>query len=133
MVFVFLDQETPRDRDLLESLNSHLKDFGSERTQVLVVLRMTARQTRELADERGMSIPILADASGSMARDFDADDGRSNRSVAIVADKYGRIVRRFDPISPQDDPSEVTSALLYAVRALGSGALEGPGSKSSQR
>ena len=127
MVFVFLDQESSRDLDLLENLNSHLKDFGSERAQVLVVLRVTARRARELADERGMAIPILADASGAMARDFDADDGSSNRSVAIVADKDGRVVRRFDPISAEDDASEVTKALLYAVRALGSGALEGPG------
>ena len=127
MVFVFLDRESPRDRELLESLNSHLRDFGSERSQVLVILRITARQARELADERGMAIPILADASGAMARDFDADDGRSTRPVAIVADKDGRVVRRFDPISAEDDASEVTSALFYAVRALGSGALEAPG------
>jgi peroxiredoxin len=126
LVIVFVDLESDDDRDLLGALSSHHKDFGRERSQVLAVARVTARETREISEDMGLSIPILADASGAMARNFDAEDGdRSTKRVAVVADKEGRVVRRFDPLPIQDDPTGVTEALLYAVRAIGSGSLDG--------
>jgi peroxiredoxin len=126
IVIVFVDPNSPDDRDLLENLGAHHKDFGAERSQILAVARATARETRQIGEELGLTIPILADASGAMARDYDAEDEAGNtKRVAVVADKEGRLVRRFDPLPVQDDPTAVTEALLYAVRAIGSGTLGG--------
>jgi peroxiredoxin len=125
MVIVFVDPNSDEDRNLLTELSSRHKDFGSERSQILAVARITAKDTRQIADDMGLSVPVLADASGAMARDYDAEDadGRTRR-VAVVADKEGRLVRRFDPLPIQDDPTGVAEALLYAVRAIGSGSLD---------
>ena len=82
--------------------------------------RGSRRQTRETSEEMDLSVPLLADASGAMARAYDAEE----RPVAVVADKEGRLLRRFDPLPVEDDVSEVTDALLYAIRAIGTGALD---------
>jgi peroxiredoxin len=125
MVIVFVDPGSNEDRSLLAELSSRHKDFGSERSQILTVARITARDTRQIADDMGLSVPLLADASGAMARNFDAEDADGGtRRVAVVADKEGRMVRRFDPLPIEDDPTAVTEALLYAVRAIGSGSLD---------
>lgn len=125
LVVVFIDLASEEDRELLEALSAHHKDFGSERSQILAVARATARETRQASEDMGLSIPVLGDASGSMARDYDAEvDGRTKR-VAVVADKEGRLIRRFDPLPTDDDPTGVIEALLYAVRAIGSGTLGG--------
>lgn len=123
LVLVFLNLEHDGETALLSELNARHKDFGSERAQVLAIVKMTARQTRETAEKMGLSVPLLADASGAMTRAFDVDDGAGN-SVAVVADRQGRLVRRFDPLPLDDDPSAVADAFLHAVRAIGSGALE---------
>lgn len=126
LVIVFVDLTSDEDRDLLTELSSHHKDFGSERSQILAVARATARETRQASEDMGLTIPILADASGAMARDYQAEDEDGNtRRVAVVADKVGRVVRHFDPLPIQDDPTGVTEALLYAVRAIGSGSQDG--------
>ena len=120
LVVAFIDLEREGDRQLLEVLNTRHKDFGAERSQILAVARLTARETREVSEEMDLSVPLLADASGAMARAYDAEE----RPVAIVADKEGRLLRRFDPLPVEDDVSEVTDALLYAVRAIGTGSLD---------
>jgi peroxiredoxin len=126
LVIVFLDLTSKEDRELLEELSSHHKDFGSERSQILAVARATARETRQASEDMGVSIPILADASGAMARDYQAEDEDGNtKRIAVVADKEGRVVRHFDPLPVQNDATGVTEALLYAVRAIGSGSLDG--------
>lgn len=124
LVLVFLDLEDDDDRALLVDINDRHKEFGSERSQVLVVAKVTARDARQVAEEMGLTVPVLADASGAMARDHDAAKGKTR--VAVVADKEGRVVRRFDPL-PTEEVSEVTDALLYAVRAIGSGAIRPEG------
>lgn len=124
LVLLFLDFADDDDRALVAELNERHKDFGSERSQVLVVAKVTARDARRVAEEMGLSVPVLADASGAMGRDHDAVKGR----VAVVADKEGRVVKRFDPL-PTDD---VTDALLHAVRSIGSGTPDGePGTRPS--
>lgn len=124
MVIVFLGlPPSDGDHSFLTELDSRLKDFGAGRSQLLVVLRATARATREIADELGLSVPLLADAGGSMARDHGAEDTEGRRHpMALVVDKGGEIKRRFDPL-PLDDPDDAIEALLYSVRALGSGTL----------
>lgn len=122
MVIVFIDLDSVEDRSLLSAMGARHKDFGSERSQILAVARTKARDTRHVAEQMGLSIPILADASGAMARDYHAeeDDG-STRRVAVVADKKGQLVKRFDPLSIDDDPTGTTGILLDAVRAIDSG------------
>lgn len=122
LILLFLQPGSPRSDDLLGAVDGRLREFGAERSQILGVMRLTARETRALADERGLAVPVLADASGSMARDFEVID-EAERPVAVIADKSGRLIRRFDPLSEADDPEEVVDALLYAVRAIGTGAL----------
>lgn len=125
MVFVFLNQATERHLDLLDEIDNRLKDFGKERSQILPVMRLVARDARELADDRGLAVPVLADASGSMERSFGiSHDADSGDAVAVVADKEGRVVRRFDPLPVDTEPAEVVESLLYSVRAIGSGYVE---------
>lgn len=121
LVLLFLDPDNARSDALLAAVNGRLKDFGSERSQILVVMSLTARETRELSDERGLAVPVLADASRAMASDFEAIND-AGLPVAVIADKTARLVRRFDPL-PDEEPEEVVDALLYAVRAIGSGTL----------
>lgn len=127
IVMVFLgDLSADGDVTLLKELDSHLKDFGSQRSQLLIVVRATARVARELSDEMKLSVPLLADASGALARDLGVEDDDGNRRpVALVADKEGAIGRRFEPM-PEEDPASAVDALLYSVRALGSRALSTP-------
>lgn len=117
MVIVFVDHESEMDRSLLIELSEHHRDFGAERSQILAVVRSTARDVRELSSDLEITFPVLADANGAMARDFDAedDDGRLRR-VAVVADKAGRLVQRFDSPAVTDNPDGVTETLLQAVR-----------------
>lgn len=125
LVLVFIpDLHSAEGIALLEELDRRQKDFGSERSQVLAIVKETARSVRELADERDVAVPILADASGAMARDFSVtSDGDA---VAVVSDKSGRIKRRFDPVFDGTDPTPAVDSLLYTVRATGTGALEEP-------
>lgn len=117
LVIVFVpDADTPQGTSLLEELDRRHADFGSERAQVLTVTKETARRVRELADQRGLSIPILADASGAMSRQFAvADTGVS----ALVADEEGLIEQRWDPLFQDEaDPASAVDSLLDTLRAM---------------
>ncbi len=128
LVIVFLsDLESDPNLELLGALNDRLSEFGAERSQVLTVARVTAREARDFADDNDLKVVLLADASGSMARDYEADDdeGRT-RTVAVVADKEGVLKRRFDPLPVNGSAAEAVDGLLETVHALGTGALVPP-------
>lgn len=129
LVLVFLsDLDSIDDAELLGELNDRLADFGAQRSQVLAVAKVTARRAREYADSNGLNVALLADASGSMARDYEADDDSGRpRTVAVVSDKECRMVRRFDPLPLDGSATDAVDALLDTVRAIGSGALGPPG------
>jgi peroxiredoxin len=114
-IFFVIDVDSEDDRRLILQYDRLLSQFGSEAAQVLGVARATARELRELADELGLAIPLLADAASNMARDFGAagPDGHIRR-VTVVADKTGAIVRRLDPAPLEGQPELV----LAAVRGL---------------
>ena len=128
LIIVFLsDLDSGDDRDLLIELNERLAEFGSQRSQVLVVAKVTARRAREYSDANSLNVVILADASGSMARAYEADDDSGKpRTVAVVSDKDGGMVRRFDPLPLHGGVADAVDGLLETVRAIGSGALNPP-------
>lgn len=121
MVLVFLSGlESEQDRRVLASFDDRLRDFGSARSQVMAVVKETARSVREYADENGVKMPILADASGSMFRDYEADDDDGDpRRVIVLVSEEGELVRRFDPVPLDGDVERV----LGDVRGLGSGVV----------
>lgn len=121
MAIVFLEG-LEQDRDLVRALDARLADFGSERSQILAVAKVTAREARDFAETEGIGMPILADASGAMFRDYGAEDEEGElRRLGVVATAGGELVRRFDPL-PIDGAAE---GLLNCIRAEGSGALKG--------
>ena len=117
ILFVFLDPSASQDRELLAALNERLPEFGEQRSQVLVVMRITAGEAAQISEEDELAVPILADANGVMARDFGLE--REGGSAALVADRSGKVVRRFHPL-PDDDPGEIAESLLFSIRALDS-------------
>ncbi|MGH8870907.1 MAG: peroxiredoxin family protein [Acidimicrobiia bacterium] len=123
-IFFLPGVEMEEDLSLLQRYNEHLVDFGRHRAQLLGVVKERARAVRDLADWMNLQLPILADAGGTMIRDFGVDepDGQA-RHALIVSDKDGNLVRRFDP-APVDDQVE---AALATIRGLGSGVLRRTG------
>lgn len=121
-IFFLPGIQSETDLAVLRRYDSHLADFGSQRSQVLGVVVERARTVRDLADSMDLHLPVLADASGSMTRDFGVaePDGRP-RHALIVSDKEGNLVRRFDP-APLEDQVEVA---LATVGRLGSETLDG--------
>ena len=125
LALVFLPEDRAIALGLLEEMDRRHKDFGVERAQLLAVMRATAREVRDLADDHELSVPILADASGAMARDYDAAE--SAHPVAVVADKQGNVKRRFTNFLDDNDPEPAVESILYTVRALGTNTLDPDG------
>jgi len=122
LALVFLPEDEHAALGLLEEMDRRLKEFGDQRAQVLAVMRATARDVREIADDHGLSVPILADASGAMARDHNTSHPHA---MAVVADKQGNVQRRFTDLLDGNDPEQAVESILYTVRALGTNALDG--------
>ena len=115
IVFAFLtDPESDTGSALLDVLNERHKDFGSERSQILAIARITAREARELTEEGDITVPVLADADGSMAAAFGV--GRGDR-VIIVADRDGEIVQHH-VLGDGDDVGDLVGGLLESVHPL---------------
>lgn len=121
LALVFLPEDRSAALPLLEEMNRRHRDFGAERAQLLAVMRATARDVRDLADAHELSVPILADASGAMARDYGAAE--LPHAVAVVADKHGNVKRRFSDFLDDNDPEPAVESILYTVRALGTNTL----------
>jgi peroxiredoxin len=116
VVFVFLDHLSERHRRLLGEIDARLKEFGSQRAQVLVVMPLSARDTSQMAEELDLAVPVLADANGAMTRDFGADSsGTVHHPVAILADREGAVIRRFDALDEHDQVAEIVDVLLDAL------------------
>jgi len=122
LAIVFLPDRESTALPLLQEMNRRHKDFGAERAQLLAVMKATARRVREIADEQGLSVPILADASGAMARDHDA--AGFPHAVAVIADREGNVKRRFTNLLDGNDPGPAVESILFTVRALGTNTLE---------
>lgn len=120
VIFFLPGVESEADIAQIHEYDGLLREFGSERSQVLGVVKETARRLRALSDERGLNLPLLADAGGEMITAFGVDgpDGRARR-VTFVIDKEGTIVRRFDPAPPDDQ----AITMLNAVKELRDGRI----------
>lgn len=118
LAMVFLpDADSVESAPLLAELGRRHKDFGLERSQLLAVVKATARQVRQIADENDLSVPILADASGSMSREYGVSE--SQDPVALVADREGRIQGVWAPfVNDPTDPTPAVDSLLEAIRGL---------------
>jgi len=125
LALVFLPDEKKDAIRLLEEMNRRHREFGAERAQLLAVMRATAREVRDIADDHELSVPILADASGAMARDYEA----AAQAVAVVADKEGNVTRRFPDLLDGNDPEQALEAVLYTVRTLATNSLEHDGQR----
>lgn len=114
LAIVFLT-DLDGDRELLEVLNDALPQFGQERSQLLAVAQISADNLRRFVEATGVVIPILADESGGMSRDYGAEDEAGNRHrMAMVATAEGRMVARLDRLSESD----VAERLLTELRDL---------------
>lgn len=129
MIFVFLDPEARSHRNLAAALDGRLKDFGEQRTQVLVVMRVMDGIARRIADEENLNLPILADAQGELARALQLDLSE-DKAVAVIADRSGSIVRRYDRLAIED-PEGTAQSLVTAAHPFGSG-NEARGSSSNR-
>jgi peroxiredoxin len=116
MVFVFLDYQSERDQRLLDEINSRLKEFGAQRAQMLVIMRLSAHDTSQMAEELDIAVPVLADANGAMAREYGAESSEQGAyPVAIVTDERGAVIRRFAPLDEHPGAAETVDALLGAL------------------
>ena len=124
LVVVFLaDLESAEAQRHVDRYNDRLKDFGQETCQVLVVARSTARRVREISEDQGWNLPLLADAGGEMARSFGVVGATGETEpTTLLVDRRGSIVRRFDDSGMAGE----AEALLTAVRSLGANYLTPP-------
>lgn len=88
LVMVFLPDPKTSLR-ILKRFSERLADFGEERSQLLAVACLNAEEARRFAEEHGLVVPLLADESGSMARQLNLQ--LACHPVVIVADKDARI------------------------------------------
>lgn len=108
MVFVADLEES---QSLIGEFNERLKDFGAERSQLLIVAKTIARSVRAFAELNELSVAILADPSASLFRQLGLIDG--NLPTLVVADKEGRIQEA------RDGDSASVDAALEAIRSMG--------------
>ncbi|HEX2153211.1 MAG TPA: redoxin domain-containing protein [Acidimicrobiia bacterium] len=121
---VFLT-DLDEDRGMIDVLNQSFAEFGRERSQLLVVAPVAIDELRRFVDDNDIVMPILADASGAMARDFGAhDESGKPRCMAVVATAEGRLVSRLDVLSESD----VVETLLNELRDLDLGGEVEPAS-----
>lgn len=88
LVLIFLP-ELKTSLRMLKRFNDRLADFGNERSQLLAVARVQASEARKIADDHDLALPLLADATGSMAHQLNLE--LACHPVVIVADSDGRI------------------------------------------
>jgi peroxiredoxin len=81
----------------IQEYNGLLAEFGQAGCQVLGAARETAPSLREFADVFDIKLPILADASGRLARLCGAVDTEGHvQWVSLIADIDGKIRDRRD-------------------------------------
>lgn len=74
---------------ILKRFNDRVGDFGKARSQLLAVARIQTENARDFVAAHGLTLPLLADESGSMAQQLNLQ--LACHPVVIVADKDRRI------------------------------------------
>lgn len=114
LAIVFLT-DLEADRALLETLDDALPQFGKQRSQLLVVVPIAVDDLRRFIEDNDITLPVLADAAGTMARDFGThDEEGAPQRMAFVATAEGRMVTRLDEVTEAD----VVERLLTEVGDL---------------
>jgi peroxiredoxin len=70
LMFFFSDPSGEADREQLRSLQAHLPDFDRLKTKVFAIHVAEGPEHKALAEELGLSFPILTDRGGPVARLF---------------------------------------------------------------
>ena len=91
--------------DLFSGMDDRLAEFGRMRVQLLGIAKVTAADSRAMAEAHGWNAPVLADASGAIRRDFGID---STTPAVIVTDADGTLLH-VD--RDTDDSDRATSVL----------------------
>lgn len=104
------------DRDELQAFNELHAEFGRMTVQVLAVAPMTAAETRELAGEIDLTVPILADPTNQIARDAGAVDDSHHR-VTLAYDESGALIGQVTDADPADHATQILDVLTAASRA----------------
>lgn len=112
VLFFFPEAGTPGCDREIAAFNERLREFGSQRVQVLGVTRSTPRQLREYAEEHGIRVPLLADEGSRIIRDFGVErEGGVARRVTFIIDLEGNVAHLFDPVEPDGHAEEVLQTL----------------------
>ncbi len=90
--------------DVLETYNAAHSDMAQRRTQLLAVAPLTASEARDLAEQVGITYPVLSDPAFTMFRDFDATTGDGDpRPCSVVVDKTGTVAAVTETVlSPEE-------------------------------
>lgn len=106
MALFFLDGDESTDE--LSAVNERLAQFGAMRIQALGIAKVTAAEARRMSEEHDWNLPVLADASGTIRRQFDVEAGRT---PVIVVSSDGEVVHIDDSAASPDRPASVVSLL----------------------
>lgn len=120
MALVFLDLDEGPHLEVLRAIDSRLKEFGEQRSQVLPIIRANGEEVRRIADEHDLAVPLLADESGATERSL--TERPSPSGVAVVADKDGTIMRKIAFGSMEAD--ELVDELLHVIGGPAGGRVD---------
>ncbi|MDP8959847.1 MAG: redoxin domain-containing protein [Actinomycetota bacterium] len=112
VLFFFPEIGTPGCDAEISAFNARLKEFGQNRVQLLGITRARAKDLRHYAEEHNLKVPLLADESSKIIRDYGvaAEDGRARR-VTVIVDRLGKVAHVFDPVETHNHAEEVLSVI----------------------
>ena len=89
---------------VLDEYNDEHDTIGKRRVQLLFVAPETAARVREVAADRGLTFPILADPSRAIFRDYGAvDDHDKAKACSVVVDRTGTVAAVTESVgTPQE-------------------------------
>ncbi len=114
MVIFFLN-DTEESRSEFTEVSDRLAEFGARRIQALGIAKVTAAESRRLAEAHGWKPPVLADASGSIRRDFGVD---ADGTDVFVVDLDGTLLHVDTGTANVQRPASVL-ALLTDMKSDG--------------
>jgi peroxiredoxin len=94
-VLVFTaDLQEPATARLVNELDRQQHEFGERRVQLMVVVPDEAAPMQRDAEQRSVTLPLLADPTGEMAARYGATPATRTAEVVVV-DRHGDVVDRL--------------------------------------